>query len=126
MVSSCRDAPVVLLLDDDHDVRAVVASMLEGEGYRVIEAENAGEALGIARDPEVPIRLLVTDVMMPGIDGPEAARRMRAVRPELPVLYISGYTGWAGTSHQDAPGELLPKPFTTRRLAAAVARALRH
>jgi PAS domain S-box-containing protein len=104
----------VLVLEDEPALRELVRTLLEGGGYTVLVAEGVAEALAIARRRQVAIHLLLTDVVMPGLSGPEAAARFLAVRPETRVLYMSGYAGdpigHRGLLPAGAP--LLVKPFT--------------
>ena len=81
----------ILLTDDDTLVRSTVAAMLRRAGYRVIEAGNGSEALHIGEQPGEDIALLVTDVVMPRMNGRELADRLRILRPDLQLLFISGY-----------------------------------
>lgn len=108
------------MVDDDDAVRLVAATMLRQFGYRVVEASSAeaAEALGAAEDKEID--MLVTDVVMGGANGPMLAARLRADRPDLPVLYITGHAYGAGLG--DAP--VLRKPFTEADLARAVLQGL--
>ena len=108
----------VLLVDDDDGVRSLVRVVLERAGYTVLEAGDAPTALGIAERHLEPIHLLLTDVVMPGMNGRELARRLTADHPTLRVLYMSGFPGVAG----DAPDLLEPgaafvaKPFNLTTL----------
>jgi DNA-binding response OmpR family regulator len=79
----------LLVVDDDHEVREMEAVVLSQEGYNVLQAENAAEALRLAASTTA-IHLLVTDYSMPEVDGLELARRFRAVHPKTPVLMVSG------------------------------------
>ena len=112
----------ILLVEDAPRVRAVVREILEIQGYEVIEARQGAEALALAAGHEGPIHLLLTDVVMPEMSGPELAQRLVPLRPEMNVLYISGYTDDAIVRHGvlEAGMALLPKPFTPDALAAKV------
>jgi CheY-like chemotaxis protein len=114
-----RDA-VVLLVDDDAQGRPVTAALLRDLGYAVIEACDAERALAILHATPA-IDLVVTDVIMPGIDGPALAGRIRAERPGLPVLFITGHPGTHALDDKD----VLTKPFTARELRKIVERTLR-
>nr|WP_280922887.1 PAS domain S-box protein [Rubellimicrobium aerolatum] len=108
----------VLLVDDDAQVRPVTAALLREMGYEVVEAPNAAVAVAMAQLHAVD--LLLTDVVMPGTDGPALARSLRAERPGLPVLFFTGYA--AG---HDLRGEaVLAKPFTAEELGRQVLEAL--
>jgi CheY-like chemotaxis protein len=95
-------------------------------GYGVVEASGGHQALGVLERGDGRIDLLVTDVVLPGMDGPELARRAAELRPELPVLFISGYTDdeilRRGLLQEGQP--FLQKPFTPEALAAKVAALL--
>jgi signal transduction histidine kinase len=115
----------VLLVEDEPTVRAVTQRILEKAGHRVRTARNAELALELAADPAEPIDLLVTDVVMAGMDGPSLAQRLRAERPQLKTLFISGYSH----DHVMPRGEprsmrFLAKPFTHAALLAKVAELL--
>ena len=77
----------VLVVEDEPSVRALVQDILCAEGYNVLETDDPWEALGVAES--YPIRLLITDVRMPEMNGPELARRIESIRPELKVLFMS-------------------------------------
>src|SRR5437879_299240 len=83
-------AATVLLVDDEDPVRLLVRTMLELDGYAVLEASDGAEAQDVADRHGGGIDLLVTDIMMPGINGYELAQRLVARRPEMKVLFISG------------------------------------
>jgi PAS domain S-box-containing protein len=81
----------VLLIEDTPVVRMVVRAFLEAEGYRILEAERAEDGLALARAYAGPIDLVLTDIVLPGMDGTQAAEELRAERPDVKVLYMSGY-----------------------------------
>jgi len=81
----------ILLVDDDESVRALVRDSFKQQGYTVLEARFNSEALLIARRHDGPIHLIVVDVMMPGINGRELAYMLTSSRPNMKVLYVSGY-----------------------------------
>ena len=117
----------VLLVEDEESVRELVQVTLSARGYKVLEAANGEAGLRIAAGIEGPIDILVTDVMMPGMGGRELAKRLCIMRPEMCVLYLSGYAEDAVAS----PGGLGPgtaflqKPFTLQNLAKKVREVLR-
>ncbi|HYG90705.1 MAG TPA: response regulator [Azospirillum sp.] len=118
---------VILVVDDEHDVRSVAVLTLQDLGYTVIEAETPGEALDILAG-ERPVDLLFTDVVMPGgVTGLELARESVKRRPTLRVLYTSGYAD--GVDDDGEAGELcseiLRKPYRRRELAEAVRQVLK-
>jgi len=112
----------LLLVEDEEVVRRLVLEVLRGQGYSVLAAPNAAEALDLASRHAGTIDLLVTDVVLPGMSGAELARRMGAARPETRVLFISGYTGEAIARHgMLEPGiAFLHKPFTPSEIARKV------
>ncbi len=91
-------------------------------GYNVIEASSGDEALEILREQAEPIHLLVSDVVMPGIDGPTLVKSVRAERPEVRILFMSGYAEEAFRNAGERIDEFhfLPKPFTLKQLTAKV------
>jgi DNA-binding response OmpR family regulator len=102
----------VLIVDDDPGVRALLSEALRSGGFAVLEAADGAAALEIAESSARSIEILVTDVNMPGIDGLELARRVRALRPATGVLYMSGAPAdVAATWDLAAGGVFLPKPF---------------
>jgi PAS domain S-box-containing protein len=104
----------ILLVEDQDMLRRVTRELLEEGGYRVLEASGPDAALEIATGHESPIHLLLTDVVMPGLSGPELAKRLCSSRPETLVLYISGYTDDAILQRGIGTGTaaFLHKPFT--------------
>ncbi len=120
-----RGAETILLVEDDDQVRAVTSSLLQRSGYQVIEARNAGEALLQSEKHEL-IDLLLTDVVMPRMSGPELAKRLAANRPDLKVLCMSGYTDDSVVRHGvlDATMAFLQKPITLASLTAKVREVL--
>jgi two-component system cell cycle sensor histidine kinase/response regulator CckA len=101
----------VLLVDDEVTVRRLVAAALRARGYAVLEASSGQEALPYGRSKEHVIDLLISDVVMPGMTGPELARKLREACPSLRVLYLSGYAGAAGTANGIDDDDFLQKPF---------------
>jgi CheY-like chemotaxis protein len=116
----------VLIVEDDAGVRAFAAQVLRDAGTAVFEAGNAAEALAIAARESKRLDLLLTDVVLPGIDGADLALRLRALRPGLHVLFMSGYTPEeiAVTAALASEDVLLRKPFLPATLRERVAHAL--
>ncbi|HET8578019.1 MAG TPA: ATP-binding protein [Methylomirabilota bacterium] len=116
----------ILLVEDAQRVRAVVREILEMNGYGVLEARHGAEALEISGKHPGPIHLMVTDVVMPQMSGRELAQRLAPLRPEMRVLYMSGYTDDAIVRHGvlGAGMAFLSKPFTPDALAAKVREVL--
>jgi two-component system, cell cycle sensor histidine kinase and response regulator CckA len=121
-----RGHEIVLLVEDTESLREMIGEVLEEQGYRLLQASHGEEALALAREEKGPIDLLLTDLVMPKLGGADLARQLASLRPEMRVLYMSGYTDGA-ISRQGLLREgsaLLEKPFTTNRLARAVREAL--
>jgi PAS domain S-box-containing protein len=115
-------AETLLVVEDDEVVRNLTRKMLEARGYRVLTAAGGREALQLAaRHPE-PLPLLITDVIMPDMSGPELAERLTKLRPEMQVIYVSGYTGETIMHHGvlEHGIHFLQKPFTAEALALKV------
>lgn len=112
----------ILLAEDEEVVRAITERILRGAGYAVIPARDADEALAMWQQHAPNIRLLVTDVVMPGMDGVELATRIRETRPDLPVLFVSGYTRerTLPLDLEEPVTRFLQKPFTIDALVFAV------
>jgi CheY-like chemotaxis protein len=116
----------VLLVEDDEAVRSLAHEVLAGSGYRVLVASRGSEALTIGELHGGPIHLLVTDVLMPGIDGRQLAERLLASRPGTKVLYISGYTDEVVPGHgiSEAAVNFLHKPLLAADLTQKVREVL--
>ena len=113
------DRETILVVDDEAGIRELIRKILSRERYRVLEAGSAEEAQAAARGQQID--LLITDVMLPGINGPELARRMQQAAPRLKALFISGHTGSAIIP----PGAaFLAKPFTLAALLEKVRETL--
>jgi hypothetical protein len=116
----------VLLVDDNAALRNVTARILEGAGYRVLRAGSASDAIATARNFEGVMHLLITDVVMPGMSGADLAPALLRERPELAIIYMSGYTNEQITRRGvNTPGvAFLQKPFTPLELLEHVRRVL--
>jgi PAS domain S-box-containing protein len=123
---SPRGSGTILLAEDEEGVRRAAIRVLERLGYHVLAAPNATSCLALAASEAGPIDLLLTDVVMPDLDGRRLHQRLVALRPGLPVLYMSGYAGDVVVHYGvlEGGGGFLQKPFTAESLAAAVRRAL--
>jgi response regulator RpfG family c-di-GMP phosphodiesterase len=121
-----RGTETVLLAEDEPPVRAIARQVLERQGYTVLEAPTAEKALDIAAQYSGAIHLLLTDVVMPGMNGRELATRLSHVRPETRVIFMSGYTDEAVTRHGVLePGSTyVQKPFTPDAIARKVREVL--
>lgn len=116
----------ILLVEDEAAVRQVATRILSLLGYRVLEAADGAAALALAESQLPTIDVVVTDVMMPHLSGPELARRLRARNPRLPVVFMSGYAGLdnAALTELATLGPMVAKPFEQDTLATAVRREL--
>jgi GAF domain-containing protein len=111
----------ILLVEDEDAVRELAREVLQAGGYTVLEARHGQQALEIAEAHQGPIALLLTDVVMPGMDGPGLARRLAAIRPGTRLLYVSGYADRVTEGGDGLPAAaLLHKPFSPAVLAGKV------
>lgn len=110
----------VLLAEDEESVRQLTLETLQRRGYHVLSAASGEEALKIAAAYEGTIHVLVSDVVMPGMKGPELAERLRALRPGVKVLFVSGYAADVVTPNDLREASLLSKPFSPTALGNAV------
>ena len=122
--SAHHGTETVLVVEDEPGVRQLAVQALTRHGFRVLTATSAEEALHMAAAFEGSIHLLLTDVVMPGMKGPELGRRMRALRPGMRVLLMSGYAADVMTKDDLADAALVPKPFSQATLTRAVRHAL--
>jgi len=120
--SVARTDASILLVEDEAPVRAFACRALRLRGYTVIEAADAEEALSILEDSALQIDLFVTDVIMPGMDGPTWVRKARKERPDTGVVFMSGYAeeGRAEKQARIPNSVFLPKPFSLQQLTALV------
>jgi CheY-like chemotaxis protein len=111
-----------MVVEDEDAVREITRRILEGKGYRIIEARDAQEALLLCAQRHTELRLLITDVIMPGMSGTELAESLELLYPSLPVLFISGYVDDAARQQigLQASDAFLAKPFTAEGLARRV------
>jgi two-component system, cell cycle sensor histidine kinase and response regulator CckA len=121
-----RGAETVLLVEDAPRVREVVREILEMNGYAVLEARHGQEAIDLSQRHAGPIQLMVTDVVMPQMSGRELAQQLVRTRPDMRVLFMSGYTDTAIVRHGvlEAGTAFISKPFTPDALAAKVREVL--
>jgi CheY-like chemotaxis protein len=116
----------VLVVEDQDEVRALTVEILRSKGFRVLMANGSDEAMQVVRNAHEPIDLLLTDVIMPGLNGRVLAEQIRALRPEVRVLYMSGYAEDLIT-HRGVlePGlAFLPKPFSAHLLLEKIQQVL--
>ncbi len=113
---------VVLLVEDEAPVRAFASRALKMRGFDVIEADSAEDALETLKDPAIEVDLVVSDVVMPGLDGPSWVKIARETRPDLKVVFVSGYAEDHLTKDKDQlPNSVfLPKPFSLNQLTNVV------
>ncbi len=116
----------VLLVEDEEVVRRLSRRVLEGRGYRVLEASHGAEALVISGEWRDPIDILVTDLVMPGVSGQVLAELIQGTRPDIKIIYMSGYTPDVIVQHGELPpgAVFLQKPFAPAALLAALEEAL--
>jgi two-component system cell cycle response regulator CpdR len=114
----------ILLAEDDHDMRRFLVKALERAGYEVVDFDNGASAWDRLR--EEPFNLLLTDIVMPEMDGIELARRATEVDPDLKVMFITGFAAVALNPDSQAPknAKILSKPFHLRDLVNEVERML--
>jgi PAS domain S-box-containing protein len=110
----------VLLAEDEETIRRLVAEVLSRSGYKVFAASNGDEALRLLEEHGDEIDLLLTDVVMPGMSGPDLARAAVRLRPSLRVLFTSGYTSEPDEAFDDPDVEFIGKPFSPQALVAKV------
>lgn len=120
-------SPTILLVDDEAGVRVMIARMLSLSGYAVISAQSGEEAISIAQEYAAPIDLVLSDVRMPGMSGPEVVEELRKLRPGIRVMYMSAFSRDVlpvGVQDTDIP--FIHKPFTMRTLALSIGETLRR
>ncbi len=124
-VASVEDASqgseTILLVEDDTALREIILTFLTNRGYTVLEAANGPQAQSVANRFRNPIHLLLSDVVMPGMGGPQMARHLKSHHPEMKLLYMSGYSDFADSTQVQWQGKpLLQKPFTQQDLLRKV------
>jgi two-component system cell cycle sensor histidine kinase/response regulator CckA len=121
-----RGSETVLLVEDEDQVRTVASDILRRQGYQVLEARNAGEGFLACEGYAGGIDLLLSDVVMPQMSGPELAARLAPMRPHMKVLLMSGYTDDTATRHRVSSSGIpfFQKPFTPESLARKVREVL--
>jgi two-component system, cell cycle sensor histidine kinase and response regulator CckA len=122
MMINERGRTIVLVVDDEEPIRRAVRRMLERNGYHVIEAENGARAVELVADPTIVVDLLLADLEMPELAGEEMARRLRLMRRDVRILYVSGHIERLFSERPMLrEGEaFLEKPFTYEGLTEAV------
>ena len=124
--STARGTETILVVEDQDQLRKIVVRVLQGRGYKALEAANPRDALALSEGYAGPIHLLLTDVVMPGMTGPELACRLKPLRPSMEVIFMSGYSERALLDRQvmESSGTYLAKPFSPDALAIKVREAL--
>src|SRR5882724_373817 len=125
--SPSREAGVVLLVEDEASLRRLTRNLLELSGYTVLEAKDGNEALRISQEHAGAIGLLLTDIVMPGINGRALAQQLSRERPDMKILFMSGYTGQGigEKEYLERGDSFLQKPVTRELLTRKVREALR-
>jgi CheY-like chemotaxis protein len=121
-----RGSETVLVVEDEQEVRKLAVRVLKRQGYMVLEASQGDDALRLCEEHNRPIQLMVTDVVMPGMDGRELTNRLMLLHPEIKVLYMSGYTDNTIAHHGvlEAGLHYIQKPFSVDGLARKVTEVL--
>ena len=118
-------APLILLVEDESIVREVTSEVLELAGYRVLQSSGPEEALRVAKEHQGRIGLLLTDVIMPGMNGTDLAQRLQAMQPDLITVFMSGYAENDALSNMRRRSVIhIQKPFTVDVLLSRIAEAL--
>jgi two-component system cell cycle sensor histidine kinase/response regulator CckA len=116
----------VLIVEDEEAVRELAAEFMKSAGYTVLTAKDGRDAMAVAKTSG-PIRVLVTDIVMPNMRGPELAKLLKATRKDLKVVYMSGYLEFYTADGEFLEGShFLQKPFSRDTLVNKVDEALRH
>jgi DNA-binding NtrC family response regulator len=119
----------ILVVDDEASVLALARTILWRAGYNVLDASDPAEALSISASHSTPIHVLLTDVVMPDMNGFELAEQVKAGRPDIKVLYMSGFTDTAlleSTGRRLSGLPLIRKPFTAHRLVTTISEILEN
>jgi CheY-like chemotaxis protein len=119
-----QGAGTILLVEDEESLRTLTRNMLEQSGYTVLEACNGIEAVDLARDCSGSIDLLLTDMVMPGMNGRAVAEKVVQLYPDIRVAYMSGYTGFSTREAASFNAVMIAKPFTRNALLERVSEAL--
>jgi two-component system cell cycle sensor histidine kinase/response regulator CckA len=123
-----RGSETILLVEDEPAVRRATAEFLGLQGYTVLQAKDGLDALAVAKDYGAAIHLAITDVVMPNLSGGQLARELACLRPDIKLLFVSGYAGKTVLDHKvfDLETNFLQKPFTLKQLAGKIRKALNH
>jgi len=121
---SHQTSATVLVVEDEASLRTFTCTLLQNNGYTVLEAGDGEGALAMAQQYKQPIHLLLTDMIMPGMNGPAVADKLASLHPEAKVLFMSGYTGFVSRGLIDPHAVLVPKPFTREELLRKIEQVL--
>ena len=125
--ASTHRSETVLIAEDEEAVRELASVFLKSAGYKVLTAKDGAEALAIAERSREPIHVLVTDIVMPNMRGPELAKRLMPLHADLKVVYMSGYLEYEKSSGEFLEGGFfLQKPFSRDTLVSKVGEALKN
>ncbi len=117
LLNEGMEALTILLADDEPSLRAAVAEYLRAAGHRILESQSAHDALELARSHSGPIDVLLTDVVMPGLRGTDLAHQVQVLRPDIHVIFISGYAQSLPEAQIPKGAAFLQKPFRLASLA---------
>ena len=125
-ISSVGGSETIMVVEDEEDVREMICNLLRSQGYSVLAAENGADALQVWKRHEDPVHMLLTDVVMPSMGGPELADWLAPLRAQMKVVFISGYPGDDALQNLLAKSDFafLPKPFTRTALLTKVRESL--
>ena len=118
-----QNSATILIVDDNDDLRELAVVIVEDLGYRVLSARSSEEALAVIQGG-APVDLLFTDIVMPGFNGFDLARAAKAIRPDLRVIYTTGYSSRVPEERGRTFGPIVYKPYRPVRLAAEISRLL--
>lgn len=119
-----RATETVLVVEDEDAVRRLFCRILQSYGYAVLEASKGGEALAMSQRHDGPIHLLLADVVLPQMSGPQLAERLRLLRPGLKVLFTSGHSAGDVTKYGVLDAPYIQKPFSPKELQRKVREVL--
>jgi len=122
--SSGRSAGTILLVEDEESLRELTRNLLEQGGYTVMEACDGADAIRIARGYKGQIHLLLTDMVMPGMNGRTLAEKLTKMYPDMRIAYMSGYTGFSESENASLDAAIIAKPFTRESLLQKVSEVL--
>ena len=125
MAARAERPEVVLVVEDENEVRRMICLVLEREGYRVLDATDGREALQLITEARATVDLIITDIVMPWMGGEELMEELRAAGHRTPIIYTSGFVRRAEELSEHTPDALLVKPFTPRHLLTVVDKVLR-